>query len=106
MTIDTSREAVEWFITRLRGQRPLPSRNEVADELVALLAERDAALAEVARLSTPPDDAEVREAHREWFSTTYPHTYANAQCIPEAQDAFSFSEEGWAAATHAARRKD
>ena len=31
-------------------------------ELVpALLAERDAALAEVARLSTPPDDAEVAE---------------------------------------------
>lgn len=28
--------------------------------LTALLAERDAALAEVARLSTPPDDAEVR----------------------------------------------
>ena len=33
-----------------------------ARELVpALLAERDAALAEVARLSTPPDDAEVAE---------------------------------------------
>lgn len=32
----------------------------VATVLRALLAERDAALADVARLSTPPDDAEVR----------------------------------------------
>jgi hypothetical protein len=43
MTIDTSREAVERLIARLRGQDPIPSRNEVADEVAALLAERDEA---------------------------------------------------------------
>lgn len=41
MTIDTSREAVERLIARLRGQDPIPSRNEVADEVAALLAERN-----------------------------------------------------------------
>ena len=35
--------------------------NEAADAIEALTAERDAALAEVARLSTPPDDVEVAE---------------------------------------------
>lgn len=77
----------------------------VATVLRALLAERDAALAEVARLSSPPDDAEVEAAHREWFATTYPHTYADVQSDYEALDAFVTSEEAWAAATRATLAK-
>jgi hypothetical protein len=67
MTIDTSREAVERLArdhmtvgdchkTYVMGH---PHHWKTAQVLTALLAERDAALAEVVRLSTPPDDAEV-----------------------------------------------
>lgn len=55
--INTSTEAVMALIGRLRGQDAIPSRDEVADCVVALLAERDganvraeAAEAEVAKL--------------------------------------------------------
>ena len=62
MTIDTSREAAEQLIARLRN--PLMLRkgdyDRAADMLADTLAERDAVLAEVARLSTAPDDAEAR----------------------------------------------
>ena len=96
------------------GDHPIRRANArfiaASRELVpAILAERDAALAEVARLSTPPDDAEVEAAHREWFATTYPHTYADVQSDYEALDAFVTSGEAWAAATlaiYAARRKE
>ena len=117
MTIDTSRESVELLASDHQkvGDNPdlyamgHPHHWKTAQVLTALLAERDAALAEVARLSTPPDDAEVEAAHREWFATTYPHTYADVQSDYEALDAFVTSEEAWAAATlaaHAARRKE
>ena len=68
MTIDTSREAVEQLAEThdnfedypdLYDMGKRPPCKKTAQVLTALLAERDAALAEVARLSTPPDDAEV-----------------------------------------------